>query len=389
MRKFYGLYICLGLLAAPAQANAQRAAQVLRSAQNGVRVQAQLPPTQALCNARACTQIAGVRVVQGKILPNKPHTGHVYRNDQLREQMRGKIMRQVHSTQWDKIPFVRGWRTQTLSKAAAQLYQETLEDFEALRHDLNPTLYYQLEPGEPLAPQQKREILEKLTGFHERLQRLSAYILPSDPALKNMLDYINMARRVLVPEAAEMPLTKPEPRTDRIFEPEVFFLHNPKLNFLQRFRNWGKPTSHSFFKDLKVVVLNDREAATAAAWEMHRAGRFLPGSRLRTYTDARRMIADFQRGTVTANFVLTDLALKGSSGYLVVDELRRAGYRGPIVALSAYEEGDSVGLEMFTYGLDGLISEPEGFEINPNWPEQVNKKIENYFYYKTLYGWDH
>ena len=184
-----------------------------------------------------------------------------------------------------------------------------------------------------------------------------------------------------------MPLRKPLPRKDRQFQEDEFFLRDPKLGWWDKFSYRG--LSSDLFKSLRVAVVNDDQEIAYAFFEAHKEGSLFPGSKLSVYADGESLLKSMQTTQDRPNLVLTDLSLPNSSGYLVVEALRQSGYDGPIIAFSAFGEKEDVGREMFTYGLDGLISASKIFHYAPFWYKRVHHKIANYFYYKKLHQWPH
>ncbi len=335
--------------------------------------------------AKKCTP--AMRFVQGKILPNaKCVPGFV---PLQQEKLKALLQRKIVESQFRDIPFRTDQVTGAADRAGFVLYQRTMEQFKKLQQNLNPVLYYQLNGQEKrtLLPQEKRYWSDQISEINHTLNQVERYILPTDPALQDVRVYLQGACQLLFPELGNLPKEKPALRTDREFVPEEFFLHSPSEHSLTSLKRKFFPDT--LIPPLHVVVLNDRLSLRESILEAHQNGAFMPEGKVSAYTSADAFLRAIKQGGIKPDFVLTDLLLPNSSGYLVAQELREAGYNGPIVALSAYREEENVGKEMFDYGLDGLISEPEGFEHILFWPRRIHRKIANYYYYKQLHNWPH
>ena len=335
--------------------------------------------------AKKC--VPAVRVAQGKILPNaKCVPGFV---PPQQEKLKALLQQKITQSQFRDLPFRGGLATDAADRAGFVLYQRAMDQFKKLQKELNPVLYYQSNGQEKraLLPQEKKYWSERISKVNHTLNQVERFILPTDPALKGARAYMQEASRFLFPELGNLPQKKPALRTDREFVLEEFFLHSPAKYSVTGLKRRLYPDR--FVPPLHVVVLNDRWSLYKSILAAHRDGSFMPKGKVSVYTSPDNFLRAVKQGDLKPDFVLTDLLLPEHSGYLVVQELREAGYNGPIVALSAYEEEALVGREMFEYGLDGLISEPEGFEYVSSWPRRIHRKIANYYYYKQLHNWPH
>lgn len=327
-----------------------------------------------------------VRVVQGKMLPSPIKM--VSYNSQT-EQIRRLLVRQIQANTWNHLPYTNPHVSVVGIKTGLKLYRETLANFENLRKELNPVLLYQSNPRERrvLTAHEKREILEKINRVHGNLKQVSAYISLTEPNLQIVREYVEEARCFLVPEVGKMPFTKPLPRTDRVFQVDEFFLRDPKISTLKKMSQWITPTKN--LASLRLAVLNDEHEITFALRNAHQHRLFVPDGQLFLYSDPEKFVEDIQSGRCKPNFILTDLSLPRSSGYLVTEQLRKAGYTGPIVGFAAFQEHTELAREMFDYGLDGMISASKIFYQKPFWQDRIHHKISNYIYYQQLHHWEH
>lgn len=333
---------------------------------------------------KAARQCAGssVRVAQGKILAGGRPCVAAHAAQTAR--LRSLLTQQIKKQDWTKLPYVNPNISSIGVRTGKELYVRALKDFEALRKELNPVLFYQSNPQESrvMLPEEKRQWLGKIQAVQRKLAEIYTYIEPSETALMTAQAYVDEALHVLIPEINKMPLQKPQPRKDKQFRMDEFFLHDPKLGWLEKIR--GEIPSAEHFEDLHVAVVNDEPYVREALKDAHSAGQLLPGGKLSVYADGKTLLEYMKTASDKPNFVLTDMSLPYSSGYLVVSELRRNGYQGPIVGFSAFQEREEIGREMFSYGLDGFISVSKLFNYAPFWYKRVNHKIANYFYYQNL-----
>lgn len=348
---------------------------------NGV-MWAQVP--EVLKTAEQCS-VNGVKVVQGRIVPAVSRSNAAAANQTAR--LRSLLERKIREETLTHLPYVKTTVSSVGTSTGFLLYRKTLQDFEALRKQLNPLLFYQSNPQERrvLSPVEKRYLLEQIDVVKKDLVHVYNYVEPTEPALTTVQEYVDESLRLLIPEIARLPLTKPLPRQDRDFNIAEFFLRDPELHFWQKF-SWQNLATSSL-KSIHVAIINDDSAIRYALWHAHENKHFLPEGQLKVYDNGEDLIKDIERNGKFPNVVLTDLSLTYSSGYLVAEELRSHGYKGPIIGFSAFMENEDIGREMFDYGLDGLISVSKVFYKVPFWYHRVHRKLANYFYYQQLHGW--
>lgn len=366
MRRF----LVLSLLLFPVTAYAQGIQTLVRSGRSVVRLPAGM-----------------TRVLQGKMVPvvAHTHTATALQTDHLRT----LIERKVHEKNFSRLPYV----NRVVSSAGAHtgflLYQRTLQDFEALRKELNPLLFYQSSPREQrtLASAEKRYWVEQINVVRNDLTHVYEYVEATEPALLTIQEYVDEALHLLVPEFTKLPAQKPQLRQDREFNEAEFFLHDPELNFWEKLSHFSLPAIP--LRSKQVAIINDEADIRYALVHAHAKKDFLPGSYLGIYANEKDLMRAMETGHIKPDLILTDLCLSSSSGYLVTEKLRDKGYTGPVIGFSAFREHEDVGREMFSYGLDGLISVPKEFYKALFWYKSVHRKIANYFYYQQLHQWEH
>ena len=197
---------------------------------------------------RAVTRGATMRAVPGKILPGGGRlAGHIQMN-----QMRQLIERQVIRQSFSKLPYVNSHISSVGAVSGFRLYNQVLDDFETLRTELNPVLFYQSNPQEArtLLPEEKRQWVKKIQALRYELARVGVFVQLSEPALAAVQAYLKNALTVLVPEYIELPPQRPTSRTDRSFQEEEFLLQNPHISLWQTVR---RLSSNSFvFNTIKL-----------------------------------------------------------------------------------------------------------------------------------------
>ena len=86
--------------------------------------------------------------------------------------------------------------------------------------------------------------------------------------------------------------------------------------------------------------------------------------------------------------ILTDIIVPGGGGSYLTAMLRERGFEGVIIALAAFQEDASLGRKLFDIGFDGMIPQGIGFEFSDHWQLMIMKRLQNYFYYRDLHGWE-
>ena len=118
----------------------------------------------------------------------------------------------------------------------------------------------------------------------------------------------------------------------------------------------------------------------------HQRNIFICGGELDCFTRADDLIDSIRAGR-KYDVILTDIIVDGGGGYYLTNVLRLDGYQGTIIALSAFERDDAMGMEMFNSGFDGMLNLPIGFEYSPFWEADVMRGLNKYFYLRQLNHW--
>ena len=279
---------------------------------------------------------------------------------------------------------------------AQRLYREVMGKFRAFKQESDPFLYYQSKPSErrTLTPTERGQWAEKISHMHSQLMRLKPFVSPDDPAYKAAREYVTFAAGVVSPFLRGTLLADKVERTDRTYDFEEFFLYTPKAN---KDALWKgvlpssvriKQTAGKLPQGLKMAVLNDRSSVVRRMKAMHEANRFFPGWKISYYRDTEEMLNAASVSPKSFDVILTDIIVPGGGGSYLTAMLRERGFEGVIIALAAFQEDASFGRKLFDIGFDGMIPQGMGFEFSDHWQLMIMKRLQNYFYYRDLHGWE-
>ena len=272
-------------------------------------------------------------------------------------------------------------------------YADLAEKTRAFKAEIDGLLYYQSRPSErrELSVQEKQYWLEKISALSRELNILSLSVEETDPVFMRIKKYLRYALSVVAPEmeGAFLDLFPTDSRTDRVLKVEEFYLHDPTANRFELWRNFFKKENPTQLvpKGLKIAVLNDRQSFLWAIEESYQEKLLFKGHYVKTYAHAANLLDDMRVGRETFDVILSDLHVPGGGGYHVVQTLRARGYKGVIIAASAYPELTYMAQALYKRGFDGMFAIPEIFELNPHWYDRLNQGLRNYFYYRHTNGW--
>lgn len=344
--------------------------------------------TEAMGKGAGQGLLKSARVVQGKILLNaaRPASGVT--------PLEKYVLRSVPPTNLHKLPLLLYQPSPKQQSEAMFLYLKVMDGFKDFKKDMDAVLYYQSKPSEKrVLPNSERAMLmQKISEMNTQLARLSYVVSPDDPALKAAREYMIYAAETVSPVLRGMLGGKKVMRRDRTFNREEFFLHTPKGNedsvlsgFLPNSLR-ARQVARTLPPGLTMAVLNDRESVLQKMRELN-ATTFCPGWKIYTYTDTEDLLNEIRRHNIKFDVILTDIIVPGGGGYYLTAALRDQGFDGVILAATAYQEDEELGRGMFNKGFDGMFSLPKGFEDGKEWPRELMKGFQNYFYYRDLNGW--
>lgn len=271
-------------------------------------------------------------------------------------------------------------------------YQTVMQDFQKFKSETSPFLYYRLkEPQKAdFLSKENQYLLPRTLEMEKELLRLSIVVdSKEDAPLAFAFEYVARVRDELSPmlkgtSGANVYFT----RTDREFVGDEFYLHEPELKRWTNMLRHGRALrlAHQLPADLQVAVLNDRESVFEQMVKSHQKGIFIRGGTLEGFSHADELIAAVRAGK-KYDIILTDVIVPGGGAYYLTNVLRLDGFSGTIIALSAFERDDSMGLEMFRRGMDGMINLPIGFEYSPLWESDVMACILKHLKLRKKNNW--
>ena len=225
-------------------------------------------------------------------------------------------------------------------------YEQTLANFEQLKKEANPFLYYQsvaLETRE-ISVEEKRRWLDKMFPLYDQL--LSLYLNTNqDAPLKYALAYLRYGVAMVDPFlVSTLPtLTKPYATP---FELESFFLY-PQHHL---------PEPWVDLDGKHIVIVNDDASLLEHFEHLADIGVLFPSATLHTHGDATQFLLWMQHPTHMPDIIFTDIQLGESNGYYIASRLRERGYQGAIIALTSYTETETYARRLAQAGFDGLVS---------------------------------
>lgn len=333
--------------------------------------------------------LQSARVVQGRILLNaaRPASGAVTPLEKY-------VLKSVPPTNLQKLPLLLYKPSPKQQSESMFLYLRVMDSFKDFKKEMDAVLYYQAKPNERrvLPSSERATLMQKIGDMNRQLAKLSYVVSPDDPALKAAREYMVYAAETVSPVLRGILDGKKLTRTDRTFKQEEFFLHTPKENEDSALSGWlphsvrARQVARTLPPGLTMAVLNDRESVLKRMQELN-ATTFCPEWKIYTYTDTEDLLGQINRHNVKFDIILTDIIVPGGGGYYLTAALRAQGFDGVILAATAYQEEEELGRGMFNRGFDGMFSLPKGFEDGKEWPRELMKGFQNYFYYRDLNGW--
>lgn len=354
--------------------------------------------SRAIRQAQALTQIpistlalTQVRKVQGKVLPSAP-APFAPKSDVSVQRL---LSQSPAPTDPYRLILLLMDPSQEQRLAAIKQYQTTLEDFKQFKKEITPVLYYQSKPSErrTLPTQEKAYWVNRILTMQQQLRALNIVVAPQDQALAHANIYVRYAMETIDPSFLGMlDSGLRENRTDRIFKQNEFIMAPAKTGRLSGLKEYlpyalrVRQASGKLPAGLKMAVLNDRVSALNAIKEMHKTV-FCPKWEITTYDDTEALLNDMKYGHAQYDMIITDLWVPGGGGYYLTASLRHQGFKGTIIAATAYQPDEKLSIGLFNRGFDGMLSLPENFELNKEWPLEITEHLNNYFYYRNLHGW--
>lgn len=391
--KKYLIFVLACLMAAPSFA--QKVPKVPK-----IKGQARIIKQQVrtLGQANALTQIPlstlvlnNVRKVQGKVILSAP-VPNIPQSSLIAERL---MVQTLPPTEPFRLPLLLIDPSYEQRLAVAKQYKTTLENFQQFKKEINPVLYYQMKPSERrvLPAVEKARWVDKILAMHNQLRALNILVAPHDQPLVQANLYVQYAMETIEPNfVGLLDSGLREKRTDRKFNQKEFMMEPPKDGRLASLKNYLpyslrlRQAANKMPAGIKMAVLNDRASALEAIQDKHKTV-FCPKWKITTYHDTEALLNDIKYGRVQYDIILTDLMVPGGGGYYLTASLRHQGFGGVILAATAFQPEERLSIGLFNKGFDGMLSLPENFELNKEWPLEMMEHFNNYFYYRDLNGW--
>ncbi len=267
---------------------------------------------------------------------------------------------------------------------AVKGYQRLWKDFAPLHAEVTTKLFYNTFPNEKgasLPPQDRRTLITNLGLLQGRAEKLSRVVFAKDPALKNMLEWLENALQAIHP--FYVPGLQQRARTDsRVFERDEFFLKYPDTS---HFPEGFQGPERAVPDNLRVAVLNDQEDILDMYRIWNYQKRLGEGWDVQLYEDTGALLDDIRAGK-EYDLIITDLTVPGGGGYFLVDQIRSMKLNMPIIGCSMYTIDKLNAEKMFDQGFDGYIYGSDMFEEVSGSVKFIGY-LKNYYYYKALNGW--
>lgn len=331
-----------------------------------------------------------LRTVQGKKLPAPAHPVLSHRQKELET----FVARQVRQAQNVRLPFATTPHSAQQARAFVERYREAMAKFKKFKQETTPFLYYRIKDAQKMeAPRREdQHFLPAALDMERELLRVSAVIdAKEDDDLAFALSYVARVRDELAPILKGMSGTDLFfSRTDRKFVGDEFYLYEFELKrWTDMFRGGqAAKQARQLPRGLCVAVLNDRASVLEQMQKSHEKGVFIRGGEVDGFLQADELIAAVRAGK-KYDLILTDIIVPGGGGYYLTKVLRLDGFSGAIIALSAFERDDSMAMDMFERGFDGMLNLPIAFEYSPFWEADVMRGINKYFRLKQENDWLH
>lgn len=271
-------------------------------------------------------------------------------------------------------------------------YQVVMERFLNFKKEMDSFLFYQIRPGtrRELHTVERERILSRVMEVELELDRLTSVISPKDEAVSFARTYTNRVKMEVAPilKGTEQDVPRFE-RTDRVFSGDDFYLHREEMKRWLSMLRHGQARRFAFQlpKNLRIAVLNDRASVLEKMQASHAKGVFVRSAELDCFSSADELLFSIREQGRQYDLILTDIIMPGGGGYYITPELRLDGYEGAIIALSAFERDDTMALDMFERGFDGMLNLPTGFEFSPFWEADIMRGLDNYFRLRDKHHW--
>ncbi len=266
--------------------------------------------------------------------------------------------------------------TQPKRTRILQQYRDTLAKTQTLAKSLDATIFYQgTSESRHLLPQEiidaQQDILKVLGDVKATAVYFSKDTAPAlqqaETYLRGVLDFYQMSGTGML-----KPLGEPLEQARPAFNPDVFFLREPK----------GPALAQPILpQQVRVGIITDY--GVLEDFQRMQANEHLPLWQFDVYHNPEEFLQT--PGHQNYDLVLTDVVIDHGGGLYLARQLRLEKYTRGIVALTAFGEESAVGMELYAAGMDGMImlSDIDPYLILER-PSMFAQKLRTFFYYHPL-----
>ena len=250
-------------------------------------------------------------------------------------------------------------------------YQKIIADFEQFKEESSSFVFYQSIPLErrKLSAEETRQWLGKILPLHGQL--LAFYLTTQqDPALKYALDYVEYVIWLVDPYLVSALHLKVQPKIAP-FNLQEFLLYPPQDTPLQ--------DPSITLEGKHITIINDDRYLLDYFEHLANIGVLFPGATLHLQGEAMQFLFWLKYTVPTPpDIIFADIQLGENNGYYLAHELRKAGYKGGLIALTSYTETESYARQLKAAGFDGLVSLDDQYYSKIPFPQRLTQAAQLY-----------
>lgn len=299
----------------------------------------------------------------------------------------------------DQLKFNAYRLTPSQIQAQADRYEALMKEFLEFKRNWDSRKFYlQLyKDFNAIEPMERKQLLREGGILVSNIKHQLDFMLKDDAPLQQAYVYLVDVLEELEPAYFGMFEKKgAEPRSDRPYVPEQFFLKDPAQAQWREMqwedyqplssgaRELVMPVAQQLPKNLNIALVNDHPGMIGSVKNWVAAGYFGEGASVEIFQTADALLQTKKDFDV----IVTDLLVPGGGGQYLAYHLRKNGYEKPILALSEYREEDCRAPELFNVGIDGYIYADDFFRNYIGY-RLLPASLKTYFELKAQNGWKH
>ncbi len=259
-------------------------------------------------------------------------------------------------------------------EAAVRTYFARMEEFAALKREIDVKMFYNKADGLSISSLPQREIADmtqRVANMRVHIKFLLLYYFPEDMPLYLANKYLTARLIELQPGLSgllnKLPVFR---RTDRVYTRGEFMLAAPP----------DAAAVAELPAGLRIAVVNDSPEILNALSNFGRWGSFGKGAQVTTFDNIYTLMESV-KGGAAYHVIFSDISMPNGSGMLLVSTLRENNKNIPVIGLSGYKEDTVGGENLFEIGFDGYVMSDEyGYRRAP-------EALKYYLYYRDLHKW--